>query len=164
MSTHSLWSCLELFWCKKRQKSPGQEDLGNMGLLKVLNNTKLILNDSRGHSCSFRTKLVLFRTFRRPLFPKPVSCPGLFLPFLTALLLYCLLGIYNFEKKVLWFWFMDKSCTRVKQIFLQSPGMPTLFIWWKLEDQNIHQWTGCNPQRAFLFLNYLLEYHFLLIK
>ena len=64
------------------------------------------------------------------------------------------------KKKVLWFWFMDKFCTRVKQIILQSPGMPTLFIWWKLEDQNIHQWTGCNPQRAFLFLNYLLELSF----
>ena len=32
----------------------------------------------RGHSCSFRTNLVSFRTFRRPLFSKPVFCPGLF--------------------------------------------------------------------------------------
>ena len=31
-----------------------------------------------GHSCTFRSNLVSFRTFRRPLFPKPVSCPGLF--------------------------------------------------------------------------------------
>ena len=35
-----------------------------------------------GHSCSFRTNLVSFRTFRCPLFPKPVSCPGLFCCFL----------------------------------------------------------------------------------
>ena len=32
-----------------------------------------------GHS--FRTNLVSFKTFRRPLFPKPVSCPGLFFAF-----------------------------------------------------------------------------------
>ena len=38
----------------------------------------------RGHSCSFRTNLVWFRTFRCPLFPKPVSWQGLFLPLLTA--------------------------------------------------------------------------------
>ena len=31
-----------------------------------------------GHSCSFRTKLVSSRTFRRPLFPKLVSWQGLF--------------------------------------------------------------------------------------
>ena len=30
----------------------------------------------------FRTNLVSFRTFTRPLFPKPVSCPGLFCRFL----------------------------------------------------------------------------------
>ena len=37
---------LELSCCKKRQKSPNQETgLGNRGHLKVLNDTKLILND-----------------------------------------------------------------------------------------------------------------------
>ena len=32
----------------------------------------------RGHSCSFRTNFVSFRTFRHPRFPKPVSWLGLF--------------------------------------------------------------------------------------
>ena len=37
---------LEPFCFKKPQKSPGQENgLGNRGPLKVLNDTKLILND-----------------------------------------------------------------------------------------------------------------------
>ena len=31
-----------------------------------------------GHSCSFRTNLASFRTFRSPPFPKPVSWLGLF--------------------------------------------------------------------------------------
>ena len=78
---------LELSCCKKRQKSPEQEtSLRNRGCLKVLNDAKLFLNDSY----SFRTNLVSFRTFRRPLFPKPFSCPGFFFVFSyskTALLL-----------------------------------------------------------------------------
>ena len=53
------------------------------GCLKVPNDTKSILNDSKGgHSCSFRTNWASFRTFRRPLFPKPVSRLGLFCRFL----------------------------------------------------------------------------------
>ena len=47
--------------------------LGKRGDPKALNDTKLIINGWRGHSCSSRTNLVSFRTFRRPLFPKPVS-------------------------------------------------------------------------------------------
>ena len=63
---------LELPCCGK--ESPSQDTgLGNRGLLKALNDTKLILNDEKGHSCSYRTNSVSFRTFRRPLFPKPVS-------------------------------------------------------------------------------------------
>ena len=40
--------CLELSCCKKRQKSPNQDQetgLGNRGRQKVLHNTKLVLND-----------------------------------------------------------------------------------------------------------------------
>ena len=83
---------LELSCCKKRRKSPGQEtSLRNRGCLKVLNDAKLFLNDSY----SFRTNLVSFRTFRRPLFPKPFSCHGFyFLSFLTARQLYCQNYIY----------------------------------------------------------------------
>ena len=40
------------------------------GPLEALNDTKLILNDYKGHSCSFRTNLVSIRTFRCPQFPK----------------------------------------------------------------------------------------------
>ena len=67
-------SYLEPVCCKKQQISPNQETgLGNRGLLEALNDTKLILNDKGGHSYSFRTNLVSNRTFRCPLFPKPVS-------------------------------------------------------------------------------------------
>ena len=42
---HKRRGVLELPCCKKRQKSPNQETgLGNRGHLKVLNDTKLILN------------------------------------------------------------------------------------------------------------------------
>ena len=58
-----------------------------MGRLKLLNDTKMILNDIGGYSCQFMSNLVSFRTFRHPQFSKPVSCPGLFLPLLTARLL-----------------------------------------------------------------------------
>ena len=45
------WHDQEPSCCKKQQKSPGQETgLGNRGRLKVLNDTKLILKDQRGHS------------------------------------------------------------------------------------------------------------------
>ena len=54
--------------------------LGNLRRLKVLHDRKLILNDWGGH-------LVSFRTFRCPLFPNLVSCPGLFLPLHTPRLL-----------------------------------------------------------------------------
>ena len=40
------------------------------------------LRIKRGNSCSFRTNLVSFRTFRRSIFPKPVSWLGLFCLFL----------------------------------------------------------------------------------
>ena len=45
---------------------------------------------------SLLNNLVTLRAFRRPLFPNPVSCPGLYLTFLTArqfyfLFLFCIL-------------------------------------------------------------------------
>ena len=52
--------------------------LWSRGPQEALNNTKLILNDYGSHSCSFRTNLVSLRTFRCPLFSKPVSWLGLF--------------------------------------------------------------------------------------
>ena len=54
---------LELSCCKKRQKRPNQETgLGNRGRLKVLNDTKLFLNEPTIHN-QFRINLVSFRTF-----------------------------------------------------------------------------------------------------
>ena len=50
--------------------------------LKVLNDTKLIINDYGGHSCSFRTNLVSFKTFKHSLFPKPVPFLDYFCRFL----------------------------------------------------------------------------------
>ena len=63
-------------------KSPNQETgFGNRGHLKVLKlNWSLMIKG--GHSYSFRTNLVSFRTFRYPLFPKTVSWLGLFCCFL----------------------------------------------------------------------------------
>jgi hypothetical protein len=62
------------------KKSPGQETgLGNRGCLKVLKDTKLVLNKHEWPPSSFKIIMVSFRTFKCPLFPKPVSCPGLFL-------------------------------------------------------------------------------------
>ena len=52
--------------------------------LKVLNVTKLVLNEHEWPPLSFRINFVSRRTFRRPLFPKPVSWLEYFLPFLTA--------------------------------------------------------------------------------
>ena len=57
-SNHSS-TVLEPVCCKKRQKSPNQETgLENKALEEPLNDNKLILNDSEGHSCSFKTNLV----------------------------------------------------------------------------------------------------------
>ena len=68
---------LESSCCKMWQKSPNQETgFGNRGLLKVLSDKKLKLGVHNW--CSFRNNLVSFRTFRLPLFPKPVSWLGLF--------------------------------------------------------------------------------------
>ena len=65
-------SCLTV---RNGKKSPGQETgLENRGRLKLLN--------LEGHSCSFRSNLVSFRSFRRPLISKPVSCTRLFYRFL----------------------------------------------------------------------------------
>ena len=74
---------LELSCCKKRQKISGQETgLGNRERLKVLNDTKLVLNEHEWPPSSFRINLVSFRTFRHPLLPKLVSWLGLFCRFL----------------------------------------------------------------------------------
>ena len=58
--------------------------LGNKGPLKVLNGTKLILDDHGNNLDAFRISLESFRSFRGPLFLKPVTGQELFLPFLTA--------------------------------------------------------------------------------
>ena len=78
--------------------------------MKALNDTKLILNDEGGHSCSFSTNLVSFRTFKRSLFPKPVSCPEIFCRFLQQdssscaskgqLISKCPLGVFKYTKKL----------------------------------------------------------------
>ena len=52
--------------------------LGNKGPLKVLNGTKLILNDHGNNLDSFRISLESFRSFRGPLLLKPVTGQELF--------------------------------------------------------------------------------------
>ena len=52
--------------------------LGSKGPLKVLNGTKLILDDHRKNLNSFRISLESFRSFRGPLHHKPVTSQKLF--------------------------------------------------------------------------------------
>ena len=54
------------------------------GPLSVLNGTKLILDDQGNHLDSFIISLESFRSFRGPLFRKPVTGQELFLLLLTA--------------------------------------------------------------------------------
>ena len=64
---------------------------------EYINFTKLVLNKHE----SFRKKLVSFRAFRGPLFPKPLSFPGLF--FATFYSKHDLLIICNFQIQYLFF-------------------------------------------------------------
>ena len=52
--------------------------MGNKGPLKVLNGTKLILDDQKNKLDSFRITLESFRFFTRPLIIKPVTGQELF--------------------------------------------------------------------------------------
>jgi hypothetical protein len=52
--------------------------LGNKGPLKVLNGTKLILDDYGNNLDSFRISLESFRSFGGPLSPEPVTGQELF--------------------------------------------------------------------------------------
>ena len=52
--------------------------LGNKGPIKVLNGTKLILDDHGNKLDSFRLSLEAFRSFRGPLLLKPVTGQELF--------------------------------------------------------------------------------------
>ena len=64
--------------CKKKSALP-VSCLARRGPLKVLNDTKLILNESEWPLWSFRINLISHRTFRCPLFYKPETFIGLFL-------------------------------------------------------------------------------------
>ena len=82
----SLLTCgaskaLEPVCCKKRQKKVPDQLLvwGVGGPLKDLKDSRLILNESKLFPWSSRISLVPFRTFRGPLFPKPVTGQELFL-------------------------------------------------------------------------------------
>ena len=70
---------LEPACCKKWEKSPCQNiGLGNKGPLKVLNGTKLILDDDWNNLDSFRTSLESLRSFRGTLLHKLVTDQELF--------------------------------------------------------------------------------------
>ena len=69
LNVNSIWyhpEALEVF------RSPNL--FLNLDFFAVSYSTQALVS----YSCSFRTNLVSFRTFRLPLFPKPVSCLGLF--------------------------------------------------------------------------------------
>ena len=65
---------LEPVCFKKQQK----KSLLNMGPLKILNGIKLTLNDQGNHLDSYTMSLESFRSFRGPLFHKPVIGQELF--------------------------------------------------------------------------------------
>ena len=52
--------------------------LGNKGILKVLNGTKLTLDDHGNNLESFRISLESFKSFRDPLLHKPITGQELF--------------------------------------------------------------------------------------
>ena len=76
---------LETICCKKQQKKSRWTVTGlwNRGPLKILNGIKLIPDDQRNHLDSYTISLKSFRSFRVPLFNKPVTAQELFLLFLT---------------------------------------------------------------------------------
>ena len=72
---------LEPVCCKIRTKIVSDQlltGLGNKGHQKVLNGTKLILNEHGNNSDSFRISLESFGSFRGPLLFKPVTGQELF--------------------------------------------------------------------------------------
>ena len=52
--------------------------IGNRGPLKILNGVKLILDDERNHLDSYKFSLESFRSFKDPIFRKPVTGQELF--------------------------------------------------------------------------------------
>ena len=64
--------------------------------MKVLNGTKLILDDQDNHLDSFRINLESFKSFRGPLFYKPVTGQVLF--FLLGIKKQALVIIISFQK------------------------------------------------------------------
>ena len=74
---------LEPLCCKKQQKSSWPvTSLWNRGPLKILNGMKLILDDQGNHLDPCTLSLESFRSFRGPLFRKPVTGQELFCCFL----------------------------------------------------------------------------------
>ena len=66
---------------RKKYLTSAVTGLWNRGPLKVLNGTKLIVDDQGNHLDSFRISFYKpFKFFRGPLFPKPVTGQALFLP------------------------------------------------------------------------------------
>ena len=81
-------TALEPVCCKKRQKISSSwpvTGLRSRGPLKDLKDSELILNESKLFPWSSRISLVPFRTFRGPLFPKPVTCQELYLALVDIL-------------------------------------------------------------------------------
>ena len=70
------WDSLEPVCCKKRQKKFMTSYW--FGISRASKWYKIDPKWLRGYSCSFRFNLVSFRTFRCPLFPKPVTGHELF--------------------------------------------------------------------------------------
>ena len=79
-----LSESLLILWAPLLKRQKAVTGLWNKGPLKVLNVTKLILDDHGNNLDSFRISLESFRSFRGPLLHKSGTGQELFLPFLTA--------------------------------------------------------------------------------
>ena len=85
--------------------------LGNKAPLKVLNGTKLILDDHGNNLDSFRISLESFRSFRGPLLPKPVTDQELFFavpyskPALVSMLINVTLVVELDLAELIWYQF-----------------------------------------------------------
>ena len=116
--------------------------IGNVWRFWIIPNWSLMIR--WGHSCSFRTSLLLFRTFRCPLFPKPVSWLGLFCRFLqqdgSRDIFYFDLILIDFQK-ALGHQIFQKNivCYRHVLINLFYNIMPPTWFVWKLIKSQINK-------------------------
>ena len=99
--------------------------LGNKSPLKVLNDTKLILDDHRNNLDSFRISLESFRSFRGPLLLKPVIGQELFFAVSyskLALSVFINWTVFDSSSKWIFSWLFENILVLTKFCFNKSIG------------------------------------------